>query len=92
MDGSAAARFFFHMAQTQASARDEALRDRSARDGDAGSLPDTFVRHRHRIETIAAKKIYIRPPAQRHSHGAEPGPRAAADVTMRLRSHRRDVL
>jgi len=34
----------------------EALRDRSARYGDAGSLPDTFVRHRQRIETIAAEK------------------------------------
>jgi hypothetical protein len=34
----------------------EALRDRSARDGDAASLPDTFVRHRLRIETIAGEK------------------------------------
>jgi Protein of unknown function (DUF1488) len=34
----------------------EALRDRSARDGDAASLPDTFVRHRQRIETIAVQK------------------------------------
>jgi len=37
----------------------EALRDRSARDGDAGSLADTFVRHRQRIETIAAKKYTL---------------------------------
>ena len=34
----------------------EALRDRSARDGAAASLPDTFVRHRQRIETIACEK------------------------------------
>ena len=34
----------------------EALRDRSARDGVAASLPDTFVRHRERIETIAGEK------------------------------------
>jgi len=34
----------------------EALRDRSARDGEAASLPDTFVRHRQRIETIAGEK------------------------------------
>jgi hypothetical protein len=34
----------------------EALRDRSARDGSAASLPDTFVRHRTRIETIAKEK------------------------------------
>jgi hypothetical protein len=34
----------------------EALRDRSARDGAAASLPDTFVRHRERIETIAGEK------------------------------------
>ena len=33
-----------------------ALRDRGARDGDAFDLPDTFVRHRQRIETIAAEK------------------------------------
>jgi hypothetical protein len=34
----------------------EALRDRSARDGENASLPDTFVRHRHRIELIAGEK------------------------------------
>ena len=34
----------------------EALRDRSAGDGMAASLPDTFVRHRERIETIAGEK------------------------------------
>lgn len=34
----------------------EALRDRSARDGEKASLPDTFVRHRQRIETIAVEK------------------------------------
>ena len=37
----------------------EALRDRSARDGDGGSLPDTFVRHRQRIETIAGEKYEL---------------------------------
>jgi hypothetical protein len=34
----------------------EALRDRSARDGENISLPDTFVRHRQRIEVIASEK------------------------------------
>jgi hypothetical protein len=34
----------------------EALRDRSARDGENASLPDTFVRHRQRIEMIAGEK------------------------------------
>ena len=34
----------------------EALRDRSAQDGEKASLPDTFVRHRQRIETIAGEK------------------------------------
>ena len=34
----------------------EALRDRCVRDGENASLPDTFVRHRQRIETIAAEK------------------------------------
>ena len=34
----------------------EALRDRSARDGEKASLPDTFVRHRQRIEAIAVEK------------------------------------
>jgi hypothetical protein len=34
----------------------EALRDRSKGDLDGASLPDTFVRHRHRIETIAGEK------------------------------------
>jgi hypothetical protein len=34
----------------------EALRDRSARDGEKASPPDTFVRHRQRIEMIAAEK------------------------------------
>jgi hypothetical protein len=34
----------------------EALRDRCARDGEDGSLPDTFVRHRQRIEMIAGAK------------------------------------
>jgi len=34
----------------------EALRDRSARDGERASLFDTFVRHRARIETIAGEK------------------------------------
>lgn len=34
----------------------QALRDRSARDGEAASLLDTFVRHRQRIETIAGEK------------------------------------
>ena len=37
----------------------EALRDRSARDGDKASLPDTFVRHRERIEAIAAEKCAL---------------------------------
>jgi hypothetical protein len=37
----------------------EALRDRSARDGDGGSLPDTFVRHRQRIEAIAGEKYKL---------------------------------
>lgn len=39
----------------------EALRDRSVRDGAGASLPDTFVRHRERIEKIAGEKY-----AQRH--------------------------
>ena len=34
----------------------EALRDRSARDGEDASLSDTFLRHRQRIETIAGEK------------------------------------
>jgi Protein of unknown function (DUF1488) len=34
----------------------EALRDRSAHDGDKASLPDTFVRHRQRIEMLAGAK------------------------------------
>ena len=34
----------------------EALRDRSARDGEGASLSDTFVRHRERIEKIAGQK------------------------------------
>ena len=34
----------------------EALRDRSARDGEGMSPPDTFVRHRERIERIAREK------------------------------------
>ena len=34
----------------------EALRDRSACDGDNASLADTFVRHRDRIEKIADEK------------------------------------
>jgi Protein of unknown function (DUF1488) len=34
----------------------EALRDRSAHDGGKASLPDTFVRHRQRIEMIAGEK------------------------------------
>jgi hypothetical protein len=34
----------------------EALRDRSARDGEGANLSDTFVRHRERIETIAGEK------------------------------------
>jgi hypothetical protein len=37
----------------------EALRDRSARDGEKTSLPDTFVRHRQRIETIAVEKYAL---------------------------------
>jgi hypothetical protein len=37
----------------------EALRDRSARDGEKTSLPDTFVRHRQRIETIAGEKYAL---------------------------------
>lgn len=37
-----------------------ALRDRSVRDGGETSLPDTFVRHRQRIETIAAEKFALR--------------------------------
>ncbi len=37
----------------------EALRDRSARDGEAASPSDTFVRHRPRIEAIAGE-IYAR--------------------------------
>jgi len=35
----------------------EALRDRSARDGENTSLFDTFVRHRQRIEIIASEKF-----------------------------------
>ena len=38
----------------------EALRDRSVRDGANASLPDTFVRHRERIETIAGEKYALR--------------------------------
>jgi len=34
----------------------QALRARSARDGERANLPDTFVRHRRRIETIAVEK------------------------------------
>ena len=34
----------------------QALRARSARDGQKASLPDTFVRHRRRIETITIEK------------------------------------
>src|SRR5258706_4780220 len=34
----------------------EALRDRSAHDGENASLPDTFVRHRQRIEMLAGAK------------------------------------
>jgi hypothetical protein len=37
----------------------EALSDRSVRDGGKSSLPDTFVRHRERIETIAAEKYTL---------------------------------
>jgi hypothetical protein len=37
----------------------EALRDRSKRDGGDGSLPDTFVRHRQRIEAIAGEKYAL---------------------------------
>jgi Protein of unknown function (DUF1488) len=33
----------------------EALRNRSARDGEDASVPDTFIRHRERIERIAAE-------------------------------------
>ncbi len=39
----------------------EALRDRSARDGADASLPDTFLRHRERIESIASEKYAHRP-------------------------------
>ena len=34
----------------------EALRDRGARDGAGATPPDTFVRHRERIERIAGEK------------------------------------
>lgn len=34
----------------------EALRDRSVNDDEGASLPDTFVRHRRRIEAIAGDK------------------------------------
>jgi hypothetical protein len=34
----------------------QALRSRSARDGEKATLPDTFVRHRRRIETITNEK------------------------------------
>lgn len=34
----------------------QALRARSARDGERANLPDTFVRHRRRIEKIAVEK------------------------------------
>ena len=37
----------------------EALRDRSARDGEGVSLPETFVRHRQRIEAIAGEKYQL---------------------------------
>jgi hypothetical protein len=37
----------------------EALRDRSKRDGEGVSLPDTFVRHRQRIETLAGEKYAL---------------------------------
>jgi hypothetical protein len=33
----------------------EALRERTARDGEDASPPDTFVRHRQRIEKIASE-------------------------------------
>jgi hypothetical protein len=33
----------------------EALRERSARDGEDASLPDTFIRHRARIERLAGE-------------------------------------
>src|SRR5712692_3554083 len=36
----------------------EALRDRSACDGENASLSDTFVRHRQRIEMIAGQKYH----------------------------------
>ncbi len=42
----------------------EALRDRGARDRDGASPPDTFVRHRERIERIAGEKY-----AQGHRPG-----------------------
>jgi len=35
------------------------LRDRSVCDGGKASLPDTFARHRERIETIAAEKYAL---------------------------------
>jgi hypothetical protein len=38
----------------------EALHDRSVRDGGKASLPDTFVRHRERIETIAVERYALR--------------------------------
>jgi hypothetical protein len=38
----------------------EALRDRSVRDGGKASLLDTFLRHRERIEAIAAEKYTLR--------------------------------
>ena len=38
----------------------EALHHRSVRDGAQASLPDTFLRHRERIETIAGEKYALR--------------------------------
>ena len=52
---------YFYMKDTDArilcQVSHEALRDCSIRDSDGASLPDTFVRHRHRIEAIASRKF-----------------------------------
>jgi hypothetical protein len=52
---------YFYMkdadAQVLCQVSHEALRDRSAHDRNGASLPDTFVRHRRRIEAIASRKF-----------------------------------
>ena len=59
----------------------EALRVRSVRDGANATLPDTFRRHRERIEADRWTKLRPPAPAQRHRPGPDQGSRAAADVS-----------